>query len=83
MSGVREIFWLYFCDDIIIGSKDTEPQNTDVTFLFEYILPYLTTFEHRREKTDFLHMQKQRRLCFRYTHSAIPLLPKSGISSLY
>ena len=45
-------------------------------------------------KNGFLHMQKQRRrsaslfreadqrLCFRYTDSTIPLLPKSEISSL-
>ena len=50
--------------------------------------------EPRREKTDFLHMRKQRckdadqlrdnrkadqRLCFRYIDSAIPLLPKYEI----
>ena len=54
-------------------------------------------YELRREKTGFLHMQKQRhrsasrlrgnreadqRLCFRYTDSTIALLPKSEISSL-
>ena len=45
-------------------------------------------FEPRREKNGFLHMRKQRRrsasryLCFRYTDSTIPLLPKSEISSL-
>ena len=51
-------------------------------------------FEPRREKTGFLHMRKQRcrsasryreadqRLCFRYTDSTIPLLPKSEISSI-
>ena len=48
--------------------------------------------EPRHEKTGFLHMRKQRRrsasreadqrLCFRYTDSTIPLLPKSEISSL-
>ena len=50
--------------------------------------------EPRYEKTGFLHMRKQRRrsaaqcncaadqrLCFRYTDSNIPLLPKSEISS--
>ena len=48
------------------------------------------TNEPRYEKTVFLHMRKQRRsncaadqrLCFRYTDSTIPLLPKSEISSL-
>ena len=46
------------------------------------------TFEPRYEKTGFLLMQKQRRrsayqrLCFRYTDSTIPLLPKSEISSI-
>ena len=52
------------------------------------------SFEPRREKTGFMHMRKQRRrsasryreadqrLCFRYTDSTIPLLPKSEISSL-
>ena len=48
-------------------------------------------FEPRHEKTGFLHMQKQRRksasgadqrLCFCFTDSTIPLLPKSEISSL-
>ena len=46
------------------------------------------------EKTGFLHNRKQRRrsasryreadqrLCFRYTDSTIPLLPKSKISCL-
>ena len=50
-------------------------------------------FEPRPEKTGFLHMRKQRRrsargnseadqrLCFRYTDSTIPHLPKSEISS--
>ena len=50
-------------------------------------------YELRHEKTGFLHMRKQRRrsasrlpyreadqrLCFRYTYSTIPLLPKSEI----
>ena len=50
-------------------------------------------YTSRREKTRFLHMRKQRRrsgnreadqrLCFRYTDSTIPLLPKSKILSLY
>ena len=52
------------------------------------------TYEPRREKTGFLHMRKQRRrsasryreadqrLCFRYTDSTIPPLPKYKISSL-
>ena len=53
-------------------------------------------FEPRREKTGFLNMRKKKnadqlrgngeadqRLCFRYTDSTIPLLPKSDISSLY
>ena len=47
-------------------------------------------YELRREKTGFLHMQKQRRrsashnreadqrLCFPYIDSTIPLLPKYG-----
>ena len=51
-------------------------------------------FKRRHEKTGFLHMRKQRRrsasryseadqhLCFCYTASTIPLLPKSEISSL-
>ena len=44
-------------------------------------------FEPRREKTGFLHMQKQRRrsascLCFRYTDSTIPLLPKYETKAL-
>ena len=52
-------------------------------------------YEPLCEKTGFLHMRKQRRrlasrnreadqrLCFRYTDSTIPLLPKSKISSLW
>ena len=54
----------------------------------------LVVFERRHEKTGFLHMRKQRRrsacgnreadqrLCFRYTDSTIPLLPKYEIISL-
>ena len=54
-------------------------------------LVYVTIIEPRREKTGFLHMRKQRRrsasryreadqrLCFRYTDSTIPVLPKSEI----
>ena len=55
-----------------------------------------TLNEPRHEKTCFLHMRKPKaqiscavtrtadqRLCFRYTDSTIPLLPKSEISSLY
>ena len=38
-------------------------------------------YEPRHEKIGFLHMRKQR-LCFRYTDSTIPLLPKSEISRL-
>ena len=63
-------------------------------------LMYLQIYcnEPRHEKTNVLHMQKQRRrsasrllrsnreadqrLCFRYLDSTIPLLPKSKISSL-
>ena len=50
-----------------------------------YFMPL--PYEPRREKTGFLHMRKRRRrsnqyLCFRYTDSTIPLLPKSEISSL-
>ena len=44
---------------------------------------------YEREKTGFLHMRKQcgnreadRRLCFRYTDSTIPLLPIYEITSL-
>ena len=57
--------------------------------------PYLLSSVPRREKTGFLHMLKNKdadqlrgnreadqRLCFRYTDSKIPLLPKSKISSL-
>ena len=46
------------------------------------------TNEPRHEKTNILHMRKQRRreadqrLCFRYIESTIPLLSKSKISSL-
>ena len=57
---------------------------------------HVRLIEPCREKTGFLHnMRKQRRtdqlrgnreadqrLCFRYTDSRIPLLPKSEISSL-
>ena len=51
-------------------------------------------YEPRREKTGFLHCENKdadqlrgdreagQRLCFRYTDSTIPLLPKSEISSL-
>ena len=54
---------------------------------------YLFSYEPRREKTGFLHMQNKdadqlrgnheadQRLCFRYTDSTIPLLSKSKISS--
>ena len=38
-----------------------------------------TVFEPHREKTGFLHMRKQRRLCFRYIDNTIPLLSKSEI----
>ena len=42
--------------------------------------------EPRREKTGFLHMRKQRRetdqrLCFRYTDSTSPLLPKPKLQA--
>ena len=46
------------------------------------------SFEPHREKTGFLHICENKdadqlqRLCFRYTESTIPLLPKSEISSL-
>ena len=55
---------------------------------------YILIFEPCREKTGFLHMRKQdadqirgnreadQRLCFRYSDSTIPLLPKSEIPSL-
>ena len=55
----------------------------------------LDTFEPRHEKTNILHMRKQRRisasrnreadqrLCFRCIESTIPLLSKPEISSLY
>ena len=52
-------------------------------------------FEPRHEKTGFLHIYENKdadqlcgnrtayqRLCFRYTDSTIPLLPRSGIPSL-
>ena len=54
----------------------------------------LSLYEPRREKTGFLYMQNKdadqlrgnreadQRLCFRYTDSTIPLLPKSEISGL-
>ena len=38
--------------------------------------------EPQREKTDICICEADQRLCFRHTDSAIPLLPKSGISSL-
>ena len=56
---------------------------------------YALAFEPRHEKTNILHIRKQRRnqlhgnreadqhLCFRYLDSTIPLLPKSEISSLW
>ena len=45
------------------------------------------TYEPHYEKTNNLHMRKQRReadqrLCLRYTDTAIPLLSKSKISSI-
>ena len=46
------------------------------------------TYGPRREKTNILHMRKQRRrsadqrLCFRYIDTTIPLISKSDISSL-
>ena len=60
-----------------------------VTFGLEYI-----SFEPRHEKTNILHMQKQRRrsasqyrevdqrLCFSFIDNTIPLLSKSEISNL-
>ena len=63
-------------------------KSVDKTSLF--VLPYVP----RHEKNSFLHMRKKRRrsasryheadhrLCFRYTDSTIPLLPKSEISCL-
>ena len=55
----------------------------------------LLYYEPRREKTSFFHIcenkdadqlrgdrEADQRLCFRYTDSTIPLLPKSEISSL-
>ena len=62
------------------------------------IKSYVTTLRQinkpRREKTGILHMENKdadqlrgnreadQRLCFRYTDSTIPLLPKPEISSL-
>ena len=55
---------------------------------------HMASYEPRQEKTNVLHMRKQRRrsasryreadqrLCFRYLDSTMPLLPKSKISSL-
>ena len=45
----------------------------------------LLEYEPRREKTNIMHMRKQRReadqcLCFRKMESTIPLLSKSEIS---
>ena len=50
---------------------------------------FKATYEPHREKTSFLHMEKQlrgfceadQRLCFPYIDSTIPLLPKAEISS--
>ena len=58
-------------------------------YLFQY-QPQISQFllyEALHQKTCFLHMLKQRctadrRLCFSYTDSTIPLLSKSQISSL-
>ena len=56
-----------------------------------------TTYEPQHEKTGFLHIQKNdveqlrgkskyrkddQRLCFSYTDSTIPLLPRSEITNL-
>ena len=64
----------------------------DICVKFHEIILYgfQVTIEPRHETTGFLHMRKQRRrsasryqrLCFRYTDSTLPLLPKSEISSL-
>ena len=72
----------------------TQKENYQIWPKFKHIREFIAVlfiFEPRHEKTGFLHMQKQRRrsdhgnreadqpLCFRYTDSTIPLLPKSEI----
>ena len=66
-----------------------------IIFWMHYSMVLLFSLkEPRHEKTGFLHMLKKdadqlcgnheadQHLCFRYTDSAIPLLPKPEISSL-
>ena len=53
------------------------------------LLNIFSTYEPRHEKTNALHMQKQRQreadqcLCFRYIDSTIPLLSKASSHLLY
>ena len=70
---------------LILIKKATEPV---------CLYPCKGIYEPRHEKTNILHMRKQRRrsacggreadqcLCFRYIDSTIPLLSKSEISSI-
>ena len=63
----------------------TKGDSTDKIFYMGYTGYCIN--EPRREKTGFLHMQKQRRkadqrLCFRFTDSTIHLHPKFEISSV-
>ena len=70
--------------------------DVEAIFTFLNCYKYLETvflIEPRYEKTSFLHVRNKdadqlrgnreadQRLCFRYTDSTIPLLPKSEISS--
>ena len=59
----------------------------------EHEIQIAQTYDLRHERTNILHMRKQRRgsasrreadqrLCFHYIDSTIPLLSKSEISSL-
>ena len=65
-----------------------------IRFDFTTFIPISKLIEPRREKPAFCicenkdadqlrgNREADQRLCFRYTDSTIPLLPKSGISSL-
>ena len=79
---------------VIYKYNDISNLQDSSAVLFDYTKRCELTFEPRREKTGFLHMQKQRpdqlrgnrevdqHLCFHYIGSTILLLPKYEISRL-
>ena len=64
-----------------IDKRQTEYANLHKTDDILGICFLHITFEPPHGKTNNLHMRKQRRLCFRYMDSTLPLLLKSEIAS--